>query len=278
MNKLIEQYEYLQTSFLTFYAKTAKSQGKEDIHQLRVSIKKLRAHLYLIEKASQGLFQKKHHYALFSPLFKAAGKVREIQINLTLIQKMDSKHPTSYIEYLTVVEHLAKKELIKELVLFDLKKLESLNNEMFTIASKVTTEEIQAVTTKLISSNLDKTNKLKANIHKDRKLHKIRIYLKEAGALMDFLPEQKSKKQHEDHLINEKGDRKESTLKKTVKKINEEIGDWHDYSVLSDSIAYFLQVIDKHKPYRSILKQLNKQNKLFKKKISELLYLLPSRI
>lgn len=278
MNKLIQQYEHLQISFLTFYAKTAKSQGKEDIHQLRVSIKKLRAHLSLIEEASHGLFKKKQHFTLFSPLFKAAGKVREIQVNLMLIQKMDSKHPASYIEYLTVVEHLAKKELIKELVLFDLKKLESLNNEMFAIASKITTEEIQEVTTKLISSNLDKTNKLKTNIHKDRKLHKIRIYLKEAGALIDFLPEEKiASKTKKDRRTQQK-DLKDSTLKKIVKKINEQIGDWHDYSVLSDSIAYFLFVINKHKPFHSILKQLDKKSKLHKKNIGELLNLLPNRI
>lgn len=261
-NKLIQHFDDLNSDFLKFYKKTIKDQGVEDIHQLRVAIKKLRALISLIELAGNGEFQKKEHFDFFKNIFRKAGKVREIQVNLSLIKKIDQKKSKLYVEYLIGLQNHSMEELMNELFVFDLKKLKILNAQMLSKANEISQDHLTEKSTAFISSKFQKIKKLRDQIKKDQKLHKIRIHLKAVVELVEYLPFNKENK----------------SLKKEIKQLNQLIGDWHDLSVLSDSIAYFLNIIDNHKSYRSILKQLNKQNEPFKKKIGELLFLLPNRI
>lgn len=261
-NKLVQHFNDLHSDFLKFYKKTSKDQGVEDIHQLRVAIKKIRALLSLIELAGNGEFQKKEHFDLFKNLFRKAGKVREIQVNLSLIKKIDQRKSKLYVEYLIELQNHSMEELMNELLVFDLKKLKSLNAQMLSKANEISPEHLTEKSTPFISSKFQKIKKLRDKIKKDQKLHKIRIHLKAVVELVEYLPYNKENK----------------SLKKEIKRLNQLIGDWHDNIVLLNTINQYHKTINSDKKNKQLVKRLKLQNKKSKINIGELLHLLPNRI
>ena len=121
---LIDRYNKLSESFQFNFKKTLEDQGIEDIHQLRVTIKKLRAIWSLMETATKGKWTKKEHFTLTSKLFSEAGKVREAQVNLGMITKYRVKYLITYAEYLEKIQSSTTERLLKEMNAFDLKKFD----------------------------------------------------------------------------------------------------------------------------------------------------------
>ena len=89
-SRLIQHYNDKQASFHLYFKRTFERQGIEDIHKLRLNIKKLRATLSLMELASHGMLNKKRYFALFSKLFDEAGEVWEAQVSLGMIEKSNA--------------------------------------------------------------------------------------------------------------------------------------------------------------------------------------------
>jgi CHAD domain-containing protein len=70
----------------------------EDIHQLRATIKKIKAIWMLIDEITGSRISKQDYTDLISPLFKTAGVVREAQINGMLLQQKRSALLSTYRE------------------------------------------------------------------------------------------------------------------------------------------------------------------------------------
>ena len=88
-NSLYKHYKQQLVLFRKHFDNTHERCEMEDIHQLRVSIKKIRTNLTLMSIASEGEFNNKYHFKLLSKLFKNAGKLREIQVNQAILDKLD---------------------------------------------------------------------------------------------------------------------------------------------------------------------------------------------
>jgi len=59
----------------------SKELKPDEIHRLRVSIKRIKAVYQLLEEFSNGKFNAGKHYSIFKKIFNEAGKLREVQIN-----------------------------------------------------------------------------------------------------------------------------------------------------------------------------------------------------
>ena len=87
--------------FKTYFDQTMKRQEVEDVHQLRVFIKRIRTVLSLTQIFTDEVFNKKPHYELFSPLFSKAGFLREIHVNEALLYEAGPDMLPPYQDYLS---------------------------------------------------------------------------------------------------------------------------------------------------------------------------------
>ncbi len=256
-NKIIEYYQHLLISFNTYLKKTAELQEMEDIHQMRVSIKKIRAVLNVLEISGNHEYHKQEHLILFHNLFQTAGKIREAQLNLSLIGKCKGAYLLSYTEYLLQTKKIASEELREEIKLFDNSKLNALNKDLLIKCKEIPDQTLIQEALMFISDKFQKIIKLKARTQNDILLHKIRKHLKQTSEILTLLSEMNCKKEV-------------THLKSVIKSLASATGKWHDTKVLIDSINYFVQQNPKeqNKLYLvNLIKRLEAKNEAVRKKI-----------
>jgi CHAD domain-containing protein len=123
----------------------------------------------------------------------------------------------------------------------------------------------------LINKNLKKVVKQRKHLTSDRKLHKIRIKLKAVYELLKIL-----------NTLNP--DLKEEHLKthKEIKVLNDLLGNWHDQSVLINSLKLFKKESDKGNQQKAIKKSVrafeHEQLKIKKKILKKLDHLINNRL
>ncbi|HHP7241393.1 MAG TPA: CHAD domain-containing protein [Cyclobacteriaceae bacterium] len=213
--------------------KTGKRLGKEDIHKLRVDIKMLRALLSMIEISTSRMFEKKAYFELFDNIFGIAGDVREAQINHDLIGMLERESPKAYQDHLQEIISDKSKKLKVAIEGFDYAQFEKLNGQLEQIVSELPIDSVYQAITLYVNEKIHKIEQLKAFSDDDKKLHKIRIHLKEIYELFTVLAEISSSEVLSDQ-INQ------------IKAINVLLGDWHDHAVLRSSLITFYE--DKPKP------------------------------
>ncbi len=224
-NKLHKYYEEHTASFFKNFSKTHKRFGVEDIHQLRVDIKKLRAILQFLEFISKGEFNTNEHFNLFSTLFKDAGKVRTMQVNLFLINEIDQNIISTFKEYMHLRQLKAIPKLNRKLSYFDSFELNELNNSLLVYVKNFSDNEIQEKSEIYISDKTEKIQKLRLKPD-DKKLHKIRFHTKEMKEIFRII----NAIQPEDECLQ---------FENNLKRFNEIIGNWHDNVVLINSMVKF---------------------------------------
>lgn len=229
----------------------------EDIHQMRVSIKKIRTVLNVLEISSNHEYSKQEHLILLRNLFQAAGKMREAQLNLSLTKKQKAAYLLPYTEYLLKIQKNASEELGKEIQLFNSSKLNVLNKDLLIKCKSIADQSITKEALIFVSDKLQKVIKLKVRTQNDILLHKIRKHLKQVSEILTLL--------NEIHCGQEV-----IHLKSVVKSLARAAGKWHDIKVLIDSMNDFLQQNPKDKNVTylmSLIKRLTIQNDAIRKTI-----------
>ncbi|MDP4286162.1 MAG: CHAD domain-containing protein [Bacteroidota bacterium] len=93
-------------SFNSLLKKPVEKFGKEDYHKLRVEIKKLRVILDY-GKYCDKKFKRKKYFKTFKKIFKQSGKIREYQLEESVLKKYEQY---SIAQYLMDIENRIKKE------------------------------------------------------------------------------------------------------------------------------------------------------------------------
>ena len=225
-SQLIAHYNDKQASLHLYLKETSERQGIEDIHQLRLTIKKMRATWSLMELISHGALSKKSYSSLFSTLFDEAGEVREAQVNLTLVQKSNALYLLPYADFLKETENRANKKLLVAIHTFDFKKFEVLNSKLLPVMKGIPVEMALGKSAAFVLNKIKKVEKLKNHLPNNRKLHKIRIHLKAAIEILTIMDK------FNDAVSLSK-------YHKKFKIIDRQIGKWHDNIMLLTSLNYF---------------------------------------
>lgn len=260
-SQLIQQYKNQQANFYLYFKKTLNSQDVENIHQLRVSIKKLRAMWILMEAASHKKFLNKDHFALCSKLFDKAGAVREVQVNLGIIEKYNRIYLLPYVEYLRKTKRNAIEKLLREMKVFDLRRFEILDNELLKKIKIISKEIVLKESASYIHKEIIKIGVFVDQLPDDSKLHKIRIHLKLVSVIINIMYE-----------LNPAT--KLDSLQKNIKLLNNQIGQWHDFVALLKSLRYFTEQSLKKKDklqLKSLICRIELQQETRIKKIHKLL-------
>lgn len=256
-SKLALNYDEQFSAFKHYFEATVRQQDIESIHALRVAIKNIKALLYLTEISSKGQFIAKKHFELYSSLFKAAGKVREVQLNTTLINSIWGDL-SFYIAFLEEQQTRLISELLTETATFDFSKLETENIKLSMDLLPEKTVEFNAG--RFVTHSLRKVKKRIRKNTQNTALHKIRCYLKPA---MEMLLLQT------DLTYN-----KQSVIENELKTLYRKIGNWHDQAMLIASMKEFNRSHRKEQKdpnFKDHIKMLELQNKGTRKKICSLL-------
>ena len=228
-------YEGLNQSFHTNLAKCQQDSNKKNIHQLRLSIKQLKAFWSLLDMINTNDWSNKDHITLVSKLYKAAGKVRESQINLKLIGKLES-HETNPLK-IFLTEKLKKSEssFSLELKTFDAKKFEKLNTALKIQILNTTDSIIHFESISFLHKQTNYILQLQKSLPDLKSLHQIRIQLKALNEILSIF--------NELGIIPKSKTEEANSIKKNIVSINSQIGEWHDYLMLNNSLNDYMETI-----------------------------------
>jgi CHAD domain-containing protein len=180
-----------------------KGKKPECLHQLRVRIKRIKA----IFSFAEDVFKEKHSIAELKPLFNKAGKIRELQIHIHLLELFPNP-PKKIIKELKKKEDILSQQFIKNCT----RNIKLINNfrKRSSLPDKLPNQKVI-----IKYFNVEKksaTKKLK-EFERDE-LHKYRTKIKKLMYVYNFLPK-KTQKEIEFNKVK-------------VKLQQERLGDWHD--------------------------------------------------
>ena len=184
---IIKFYEEQSNSILEHYLKVKEKQKMEDIHLLRVSIKNFRVILAIIEMASSDEFSKKVHSQLVSSLFQSAGKVREVQINLKLMKRINFKKSKKYLAYQKIKQTQSNEHLLFAIRKFKPEKFKKLNKIQLERVKSLSEKTLKEAILKYLNKNLESVKKLIGDKNSKIRLHSIRILLKRIEEVLKIL-------------------------------------------------------------------------------------------
>jgi CHAD domain-containing protein len=227
---LFQFYRKRTSSFLANIYKAIITGESEDIHRLRVDVKKIYALYSLFEMIRPDLFKKKVHYNLFVNLFKLSGRIREIQVHLIFLSKPKFRKSdfASFISFLKEQENLASRNFLLEIKGFDNKELKATEKEIRKICQEITSRRLTQKSEEFIG---EKANKIQGLLIQDQRIenvHRIRKHLKAMSTVTTLVSTVRS---------NEKLELIISGLNNTEVMI----GEWHDKIVLIDIIDLYLK-------------------------------------
>ncbi|MBN2088556.1 CHAD domain-containing protein [candidate division KSB1 bacterium] len=185
-----EEFEKLYSSIEKFYRLTIQGFKPEDIHNLRVTIKRLRAFFYLIKSINPD-FKIKKHFRPVRKLFKNAGKIRDIQVQIDLASTWRTEIEAEINPYLDVLakkETRTKTEFLQFTENFNLKKIfqkhKKVSNVLEKIALKKAEKRAYKYLIRMFTQIINSGNM--TNLDSEA-LHRLRILTKEFRYNLEFI-------------------------------------------------------------------------------------------
>jgi CHAD domain-containing protein len=244
---LLKYYRKQSSSFRKNFTHTYIKAGSEDIHQLRVDIKKLRVILHIAERTSGKKFRKKKHFKLFSGLFSIAGKVREFHMNTALAKQYDQDNRIGLIEELRSGLKATYPELQNALEKFHFKKLRTLDDNLYSVRHELQNKLVISSSLryiadriKMIKLSADK-NCINNDLHAARK--RVRSINEAAGIIIRI-----NKKYFPEHSMM------------MLKSLQEELGRWHDLVIFEKCLnnsSVSRSITDKEPHFNMIMEDLS---------------------
>jgi len=208
----------------------------EDIHQLRVNMKKLRAFFRLLEFSTNRDFLYKDLNKFFRKIFKIAGSIREAQVNIELLKtyKPSEKTFLAFERFVDLDKPVNKEKLGKAIETLNIEEIETINQSFhkFFISRDLT--EKKEFSLDFIGVQIDKIKDILANRDDAEKIHRIRIHLKTIKPILYVLTKIPDGKIAESSYLS-------------LKDTEDIIGAWHDQVVLATSLRESISAnYDKH--------------------------------
>lgn len=191
-------------SILHHFGQFVKRTNAEDMHKIRVDLKKLRALVYFQEQAGNTISGKEKK--LLRKLFRQAGKIREAQVSAQLLKKQRIKSAPVYTHLRNTVAEESKKFVA--LVRRDLGRIVTLNTKLWKHVERVPGKTAQRILDELqVQVRSYYKPRMKVNgLHASRKSIKRFIYMN------GFVSK----------------DEPPGSVTARMKKLEEAIGNWHD--------------------------------------------------
>lgn len=199
-----------------------KKPTKDAVHDLRVSVKKIRSYLRLQQKITgEGWIEQ---FAPIKLLFSTLGKLRDFEMSLLLLKKYQRKEEVSlpdFKQYLQVNRSLTRqwtKEAVKNFNTDELDSVFKLNKSL----SPFTNEELESKIKQYSTETLDTVIVLASNFKKEA--HEIRKQLKDVYYWLIICP---------NNLVGKFIEIKD------LDNILSALGEWQDNFIFHEKLKYF---------------------------------------
>jgi len=184
----------------------------------------------LFEMLDPTVFKHQGGFKLFRPLYRQAGKIREIQVNYLLLE---NPHPLD-IDYNTFNQWQMKEEqkavqkFIQKVKQFKEAELMNTDKMIEIICYRISIFKLRLKTTEYIKDKAEQVKNLQLNDPDEDDIHKIRKILKAMATISTLVYSVKSGKWLDEVI---------TILNKTEMMI----GDWHDRVILKKAIERFMK-------------------------------------
>jgi CHAD domain-containing protein len=193
MHEQVLDYFQKQHHHLEHYlALCFETPNAEVVHQLRVSIKRIRAILLFTEHLSgNAQFDAARHYKPLRKLFRLAGSIRDVQVQLKLIADCAKTLNTPFDEYL---EHLDNQK--KDSITLFFRGMErgkiphNLAYIHHSINNTLTSFREEDITTRAVELLADQCSELRVRLAEapdNEQLHQIRTIIKQMHYILDVV-------------------------------------------------------------------------------------------
>lgn len=226
-----------------------KRPTKISVHDLRVAVKKMRSYLRLKEELMNDEW--KELFSKISALFKSFGRLRDYDMSLNLIRKMEQKEFSSFIflkEYLSVNRSLTRRWAKQDALKFNAQEPDVFNQQFDSLEGRK-----EEVCEKIIQLSALKIKKVKTLAkHFQKNAHEIRKHLKDMYYWLKICPKDLS-----EEFIN----------MKVLDRILTYLGNWQDHLILKKKIKQYVKDLPKRSEEKVMLKSLEKKLVLTQKEI-----------
>ncbi len=224
--QILEYFQHQHKQFELNFESAFSTVDKNTIHDMRVSIKRLRLLYRFLDFASDKQFCAKKKAKLLIDVFKSAGPLRDAQIQISIIEKLKEYFNTGYQElnqFINLKEESGIQKFKEKGATFELEKI----NHLFNFSENLL---------KIIIAFPDLKSTF-ANYKKNRQ-HKIDSLLKAKNQEIDFHQVRKRIKDltYLAEIQNLQSDESNNELA-NLKLLGRKLGDWHDIVVFLNEIA-----------------------------------------
>jgi len=234
----------------------------DDIHKLRVDLKKIKALFYLFEIAEPKKFNADKHYAIFEHIFDQAGKIREAQMNQFCLDKYKLADSTvlPFKKFLNRKEKKSKRKFSNLIVEFNNKKINDVDHEVKKLCHNISNDKILKHSSVFISKKIKKIKNI-PEVPDNKTLHNVRKNLKSISAISSL-------------LYSLDPSKKLAASQIRIKKAETLIGDWHDQIVFEQSLNEFFKRKKNESdeallPLQKLLKNMEIKNQKVAKSIAK---------
>ncbi len=235
-----------------------KNFDMDAIHDMRVATKKMRAVLRFLEFINSG-FKAKKQLKPIKKIYKAAGKIRDTQVQQELAESYEITMNESFEE---LIHYLERKEVryqenySAELADTSIDRIKKRQKKVKKKISKISNKKAGKQEDVFLFHGMQKINELLKNTDDPENLHDIRKILKDLNYVMQL-----DKKKHKNPETNTPLD------KDAVSKIGSALGKWHDRFVAQEFVDEFLEknsklAQNKVKKYEKYHRRLMADNKV----------------
>ena len=248
-NLILKNWLLQEKAFNENLILSRKRPTKISVHDLRVAIKKMRSYLRLKKELIKDEW--KESFSKKSVLFKSFGRLRDYDMSLTLIRKLERKELLSFIlfkEYLSVNRSLTRKWAKQDALKFNEKEPDVFNQQFNSLQGSK-----EEVCEKIIQLSALKIKKVKTLAkHFQKNAHEIRKQLKDLYYWLKICP-----KDLAEDFMN----------MRTLDRILTYLGNWQDHVILKKKIKQYKQDLPKRNEEKVMLKDLEKKLVLTQKEI-----------
>jgi CHAD domain-containing protein len=235
-NLILKNWRQEQLIFLENLTICRNHPVKKSVHDIRVAIKKMRSYLRLKEELAGEKWKEEFSEILI--LFKSFGRLRDIEMSISLIRKEEKRLNisfTNFKKYLIVNRSLVRKWVKQDAVTFNEQQIDGFAKGF---NPSYSTEELIEKIIRISESKIKKAKQLSR--HFQKRAHNIRKELKDVFYWLSICPA--------DMAIN-------VINLKSLDKILDQLGKWQDHFILVKKTNRYLKDFVTNDDERKALKE-----------------------
>ncbi|MDD5508631.1 MAG: CHAD domain-containing protein [Bacteroidales bacterium] len=264
---MLNRYLFNQRkTFEKCFPKIQDATDDDAIHDIRVSIKKIRTLLLLLDYIYPGEWDIREHYRPFRKIFKRLGFIRDLQVQQKLaayLRQKCSGNLQGYQEFLEDHEKATRFNVNTWIRIYSMPDWHTLEEDIRDCYFRTGKKMIIRKANDYIEQKINQAKKI--SHQKDRvTIHLIRRLLKEARYMMDMIGS----------VFKDRTDYK--LIQNKIRPIENYLGEWHDRMVALDYIFQYEKSMHTYFPHKKINTQsmirhiIQENNSLVNKALREL--------